>query len=133
MDEDFVDDDLGEQRRQQCKELQEERSDQHLAQMSSIFDNRRNEPRELKLEILQAEIGPLCEEEERPGPGQCELLAGEHERARLGRILDKSPVTFELGQYDIPPVRPLRDRRKRCTRQLAPLRLEHAGLESKMF
>ena len=63
VDEHLVDDDLGEQRRQQGKELQEERRDQHLTEKLSVLDDRGDEPGEIELQILQTQIGSLGEEQ----------------------------------------------------------------------
>ncbi len=64
MDEHLVDDDLGEQRRQQGKELQEERRDKHLAEKPAIFDDGRNKPGEIELQILETQVGPLGKEQQ---------------------------------------------------------------------
>ena len=108
VDEHLVDDDLREQRRQQGKELQEERGDQHLAQKRAVLDDRRNEPGEIELQILQTQVSPLGKEQELPAPGRFELLAREHERTRLDRILNEDLLPFELREHDIAAIRSLR-------------------------
>ena len=59
VNEHFVDDDLREQRREQAKELQEERRDQHLAQELAILDKGGNEPVEIEFQVLDAQVGAL--------------------------------------------------------------------------
>src|SRR6267143_4059198 len=133
MDEHLVDDDLGEQQRQQGKELQEERSDQHLAQKLTVLDDCRDEPGEIELQVFETQVGPLGEEQELPTPGRFELLAREQERTRPNRILNESLLPFKLREHNIAPICLLRHGRKWCAMQFAPSSLVQAGLESEVL
>src|SRR5204863_5532486 len=128
MDEHLVDDNLGEQRREQGKELQKEGCDEHLAQKRSVFDDGRDEPGEIELQILKAQVGPLGKEQELPAPDRFELLAREHERPRLNRILNESLLPFKLREHDIAPICLLRHGREWSAMQFAPSSLMQAGL-----
>ena len=55
MYEHLVDDDLRKERRQQSKQLQKERRDQHLPKKHAILHDGGNEPGEIELQILQDE------------------------------------------------------------------------------
>src|SRR5574341_260385 len=129
----LVDDDLGEERREQAKELEKEGRDEHLAEEFAIFDDGRNEPGEIKLQILKTQVGPLRKEQQFARPSRFELLARKHERASFNRVLNQGLLPVDLGQDDISPVRSLRDGRDRSARQFAPVSLEQAGLEAEVL
>ena len=133
MDQDLVDDHLCEQRRQQRKQLQEERSDQDLPEKLAVLDNGRNEPSEIEFQILQAQIGAFGEEEKLARPSRFESLTRQHDGPPFHWILDEHLVAVDLGQYDVAAIGPLRDRGKGGTGRLFPLCLEHTGFQAKML
>src|SRR5687768_17150186 len=62
MYQDLVDDYLRKERCQQGKQLENERGRKHLAKKSSIFDDGRNEPGKVKLQILLPQVRSLRKE-----------------------------------------------------------------------
>ena len=133
MDQHLVDDDLHKERGQEGEELQEKRGDEHFPEQRPVLDEGGDEPGEIEREIVQAQIGPLGEQQDVSRPGRLELLARENQRARLGRILDEDLLPFELCEHDIAAICALRQSGKRNPAELVPVGSLHAGLEPQVF
>ena len=82
---------------------------------------------------MKAQVGPLGKEQELPAPDRFELLAREHERPRLNRILNESLLPFKLREHDIAPICLLRHGREWSAMQFAPSSLVQAGLKSEVL
>src|SRR5687768_9226907 len=68
-----------------------------------------------------------------PSPSRFKLLARENQGTPFGRILDQRLFTVDFCQDEISPVFAFGDCRKRRTGQVAPLRVEHPSLQTKML
>ena len=100
---DFVHDDLEEQRADQRKELQHEGDEQHFAQQLAVFDEAGDEPGEVELGQLARQAGAAGDEDEFAAPVPGELLqrfdGGPAACVRGCRVLQQHALAVALGQY----------------------------------
>ncbi len=129
----FIDHDLCKQRRDQGKKLKKERGNQHFAEERAVFDDGRDEPGEIKFQVLRTNHGPLRKEQQFSGRCAFELLAGENARSRLDGILHEYLFTFDFREDDITPIPLLRHGRQRRPGKCAPRDFEQTGLQSHVF
>lgn len=129
----LVDHDLREQRSQQTEQLKNKRSDQHLAEQLSIFDDGGDEPGEVELQILRTQMGPFRKEQHFAAPKRLEPVAGQDQRTRLDRVLHQHLLFVGLGQDQVTAVGPPDHGGKRKSRQLVPPDRHAARLEPQMF
>ena len=133
MHEHLVDDDLEEQRRDQRKQLKEERGDQHLAQQTAVFVHGAQEPGDVEAarEIDQAGAPRHQDECGRSTPLQARLGSS---RGGRQRVLDKDlAVVADLAEDEEAAVRMTRDGRQRCAGKPLPGRFRARALQAKLL
>src|SRR5215467_70178 len=97
----LVDHHLCEERCQQGKQLQKERSDEDFAEKLAVFDDGRNKPGEIELQVLRTQVRPLRKQQQLAGPLRFKLLTGEYEWTPFHRILNERLLAVDLGEHDI--------------------------------
>jgi hypothetical protein len=132
MHQHLVDDDLEEHRRDQRKELEKERGDQHLAEQSAIFLDRAQEPGDIKPSPEVDQPGAPCHQDEAAIPRRFEL-GSRHQRRPLGiRRLDEDLVLANLAEQQKPAIAQSSDCGQRRTSQPVPSRPGLARLQAEL-
>ena len=85
---DLVDDDLREQRGEECEQLEKERGEQYLAQQPPVLQHRGNEPGDVEGEILHPEAPRVSY------------------RAAVRRSMSRDEIVFRLNERPPPPADP---------------------------
>ena len=98
MHEHLVDDDLEEQRRDQGKELQEERGDQHLAEQAAILVDGAQEPGDVEAARQVEQAGAARHQDEPAVPDRLELGPRHELGPRRQRMLDQRLVLADLAE-----------------------------------
>src|SRR3954454_24207426 len=118
----LVDHDLEEQRRDQRKKLEEERSRQHLAQQPPVFADRADEPGDIEVPSEIGQAGAPDHQDQAAVPDRAQLVAIHQHRALRLRGLHQHLVGGGLCDDHEAAVPQHCDRRQRGVRQTAPLR-----------
>ena len=113
MHQHLVDHHLEKQRRDQRKQLQEERSDQHLGQEPAIFVHRLQEPADVELAREVGERGPARHHQQFARPFRLEFAAVQELRPADRRVLHHHLVLAGLADNEKAAVLAPRDRRQR--------------------
>ena len=106
MDQHLVHHNLKKQRADQAEELQHEADQEHLAEQSPVFDQRRDEPREIELRRCARSRGPAGDEDKFAGPPGGKNLDGFDCRAGIracrggGDVLKQRALSIALRQQD---------------------------------
>jgi hypothetical protein len=121
------------QGRDQRKQLQEERGDQHLAQVLAIFMDRAEKPGDVEAPGEVDQAGPLGHQHQLAVPDRFELGPGHEFGARLVRRLHNRLVVAGLAEQQVTAIAQHRDRGLRGSREALPVAAAHLGLETQFL
>ena len=99
MDQNLVDDHLEEQRRDQAKQLQKERCDQHLAQQMPVFANGPHEPSDVETAGNVRQSRPAGNQDQPAVPDRKKFSARHQSRPGCPRRLDQDFVLARFGDH----------------------------------
>ena len=133
MHENLVDDDLEEQRADEREDLQEERSDQHLAQQAAIFMYGTQEPGDIEPPRKIRERRATRHQDQTTVPERFEFSAGQFERAGLRGTQHQDLVALRLAKQDKAAIIEGRDRRQGRTRKTRPFRVDRSRFKSELL
>ena len=123
IDQNLVDDDLEEQRRNQRKELEEERGDENLAEQIAVLVDGAEEPGDVEAAGKVQQAGATGHQHKTAVPDRLEFCARHEHGPRRQGILNENLVLAGFAEKQIAAVAQHRDAGQRCFCQPLPVRL----------
>ena len=133
MHEHLVDDDLEEQRRDEGKELKEERDDQHLAEEMAVLVDGPQEPRDVEAAREVRQFRSARHQDKAAIPNRLELSARHRFGSRRRRLLDEDLVLADLAEDEEPTIAQRRYPGQRGAGETFPVRRGRARLEPEVL
>jgi hypothetical protein len=132
MDEDLIDHHLRGERCQQGKELQHERSDDHVRQLDTMASDERQEPRKAEPLCPLAGPAPPGEKHRAARPASLETISGEHNDARTTGLLYQRPRVVGSDHDEVTAITTPNERWQRNAREPPPLERHFPSPEAEM-